>query len=271
MSHKKEIVILTNKTCIPQNESEIRKRYRRIPRTKNEGLERITHGQTINKTFPWSPKRFTPGLPGHMKGKTNKDLDQNLKFTDEKDRNFKKNVIEARKKKVTMSLISQLLSIDSIDSFKFFSGNYSKLPEWILNNRWTKDEEFGRQILNGTNPTLIERCRSLPPNFRLRNEHVAYTSCRDSSLEKELENGNIYIVNHKILEHVSTGKYRGKKIELPAAKCVYFKLQKKRSLNQSLFNLDKTLMILSGHHKMIPTIGCWLKCGSRMLTLKSIK
>ncbi len=32
-------------------------------------------------------------------------------------------------------------------------------------SRWTSDVEFGRQMLNGVNPVVVERCTSLPENF----------------------------------------------------------------------------------------------------------
>ncbi len=32
-------------------------------------------------------------------------------------------------------------------------------------SRWATDVEFGRQMLNGVNPVVIERCMSLPENF----------------------------------------------------------------------------------------------------------
>ena len=203
--HGKEIFISSNKACIPQHETE-----------KRNGC--VRNNQTKKNTIEWSPVTFAQGLPGNIKGT---DHDWNLNFTDDKDRNFKKNAAEALKNRITRNLVSRLLTIDSIDIFQSFSGNHSKLPEWILNNRWTKDEEFGRQILNGTNPTSITRCRKLPANFNVENRQIASSLYPGTTLEKELKNGNIYIVNHEILQNISTGKYRGKKIELPAAMCLF--------------------------------------------------
>ena len=205
--HGKEIFISSNKTCIPQRETEKRKGG-------------VRNNQTKKNTVEWSPIRFAQGLPGHIKGS---DHEWNLKFTDDKDRNFTRNAHDAYKNRIKRNLVSRLLTIDSTDSFQAFahSHNHSKVPEWILNNRWTKDEEFGRQILNGTNPSTVTRCRKLPANFNVKNAQVASSLFPGTTLEKELKNGNIYIVNHKILQNISTGKYGGKKIELPAAMCLF--------------------------------------------------
>ena len=53
--------------------------------------------------------------------------------------------------------------------------------------RWTRDEEFGRQILNGVNPIIIERCIKLPPNFPVAATLVEESLVRGLSLEDEMK------------------------------------------------------------------------------------
>ena len=55
------------------------------------------------------------------------------------------------------------------------------------NDLWMKDEEFGRQILNGVNPILIQRCSVLPANFPVTNEMVKGSLVRGLSLEDEMK------------------------------------------------------------------------------------
>ena len=70
---------------------------------------------------------------------------------------------------------------------------------WIHNDKWKKDEEFGRQILNGINPCSIEKVKErLPENFPVSDSHVNGLLCRGISLQEEINRGNIYIVNHKV-------------------------------------------------------------------------
>jgi len=207
-NHGREIFVATNKSCIPHLETERRKGS-------------VRNGQVKKQTIEWSPDRFADGLPGSIKG-TESDHDWNLKFTDGKDRNFQKNRLEALKSRIEMKVISKFLTLDSIDDFgSLIPKHHPKVPEWVLDNQWTKDEEFGREILNGTSPAAVSRCRTLPANFKVNNEHVANSLGPETTLEKELEKGTIYIVNHEILKDISTGTYEENKIELPAAMCLF--------------------------------------------------
>ena len=53
--------------------------------------------------------------------------------------------------------------------------------------RWTRDEEFGRQILNGVNPVIIERCTKLPANFPVAANVIEESLVRGLSLEDEMK------------------------------------------------------------------------------------
>ena len=54
-------------------------------------------------------------------------------------------------------------------------------------SRWTTDEEFGQQILNGVNPVMICRCSTLPDNFPVTNDMVKNSLVRNMSLEEEMK------------------------------------------------------------------------------------
>ena len=54
-------------------------------------------------------------------------------------------------------------------------------------HRWVLDVEFGRQMLNGVNPVVIEKCSSLPDYFPVTNEMVKSYLTRGLSLEEEME------------------------------------------------------------------------------------
>ena len=112
---------------------------------------------------------------------------------------------------------------------KDLNKHFVKSIPWLENDLWKTDEEFGRQILNGYNPTLIEKCRQIPQNFPVSDHHVKALLTRGLSLEEEVQLGNIYIINHKILEDIPTGYYpigsgpkKGKKLELAAAMCLFY-------------------------------------------------
>ena len=53
--------------------------------------------------------------------------------------------------------------------------------------RWTTDVEFGRQMLNGVNPVVIEKCTALPSNFPVTNDIVKGFFNRSLTLEQEMK------------------------------------------------------------------------------------
>ena len=67
--------------------------------------------------------------------------------------------------------------------------NELKHASWIYNDKWRKEEEFGRQILNGMNPGVITRCAKLPDRFKVTNSDVEGLLCRGVSLEEEIDLG----------------------------------------------------------------------------------
>ena len=70
---------------------------------------------------------------------------------------------------------------------------------WIHNDKWKKDEEFGRQILNGINPCSIQQVKlNLPSNFPVNDSHLNGLLCRGVSLKEEISMGNMYIINYKV-------------------------------------------------------------------------
>ena len=56
----------------------------------------------------------------------------------------------------------------------------------------------------------------------MTDNHVKGLLAPGTTLEKEVANGKIYIINHKILDGVSTGVYAQKQIELAAAICMFY-------------------------------------------------
>jgi hypothetical protein len=69
---------------------------------------------------------------------------------------------------------------------------------------WQEDAFFASQFLNGLNPVMIHRCRSLPKNFPVTDAMVAPVLGPGTSLQAELEVGQgsklCFLQAHSLLE-----------------------------------------------------------------------
>ena len=213
----------TNKTCIPQKESETRK-------VDNRRAQRTMKGSVHwNKPID----RVRKGFPGYIDEKNFPVLDINLQFTDEMYQNLQKNRKKVLNNALFKSIEEKFKGIKEMNHYlraaKALHKEFVTSIPWLENDLWKTDEEFGRQTLNGYNPTLIRKCTELPENFAVHNDQVKNLLSRGLSLEEEMELGNIYILNHKILEGIPTGYYplgsteeTGIKMELASAMCLFY-------------------------------------------------
>ena len=212
----RELFFTTNKTIIPQKDSEKRTMENRRVR------------QVLNDAIQWHVPM--EGEPKHLSGKikvegTYEQLNPNVRFTNEKWKAIKDNYFKAQTSGMWSELQSKFQTFDSFDDYKRFSQGLVKeedMPVWTQNDLWKNDVEFGRQTLNGVNPGLVEKCREIPGNFPVTDNHVRGLLAPGTTLKEEAANGNIYIIDHKILDGVSTGVYAQKKIELAAAICMFY-------------------------------------------------
>ncbi|CAK8695675.1 unnamed protein product [Clavelina lepadiformis] len=62
---------------------------------------------------------------------------------------------------------------------------------------WDTDEGMGRQVLTGINPLAVSQCYKLPSYFNVINADVRQSLGPNTTLEKELEAGNCYIIDFK--------------------------------------------------------------------------
>ncbi|CAB1340077.1 unnamed protein product [Coregonus sp. 'balchen'] len=103
--------------------------------------------------------------------------------------------------------------VDSTEQWKdldlmkhVFWSNRTPISEYV-SEHWREDDFFGSQFLNGTNPNVIQRCTTLPPNFPVTDEME----------------GNIFLCDYKRLKGVPTRVVNGKPLSLTAALCLFYK------------------------------------------------
>ncbi|XP_044273114.1 hydroperoxide isomerase ALOXE3-like [Varanus komodoensis] len=107
------------------------------------------------------------------------------------------------------------------DIQKLFWFNKTPVTEYVTEH-WVDDDFFGYQYLNGVNPVIIRKCTKIPENFPVTQEMVAGSLAEGTSLQKELENGNMFITDYKILEGIPTCELDGKPQYISAPLCLLY-------------------------------------------------
>lgn len=85
---------------------------------------------------------------------------------------------------------------------------------------WAEDSFFGYQYLNGINPGLLCRCTRIPDKFPVTDDMVALFLGEGTCLQTELEKGNIYLADYRILEGIPTIELNGRKQHHCAPLCL---------------------------------------------------
>ncbi|XP_078389981.1 polyunsaturated fatty acid 5-lipoxygenase-like [Cetorhinus maximus] len=129
-------------------------------------------------------------------------LPVNLKFSCVKEFDFnffvEKSFAELQLKEFVNKLEHSWTTIEDFDNIFWKVTN----PIAVFTKKnWHKDWVFGYQFLNGFNPVLIEKCKKIPENFPVTDAMVR-ESLGNSTLEQEIKNGNLYMVNYEILDGI---------------------------------------------------------------------
>ncbi|KAL6096376.1 alox12b [Pungitius sinensis] len=86
----------------------------------------------------------------------------------------------------------------------------------LVENHWREDWFFGHQFLNGANPTLIRRCTRIPTNMSVTKEMVEASIGGGAILAQEMERGNIFLVDYRLLDGLTANTVNRKQNYLTA-------------------------------------------------------
>ncbi|XVF32054.1 hypothetical protein REPUB_Repub17cG0048800 [Reevesia pubescens] len=117
-------------------------------------------------------------------------------YSDKKSQVMKGMVTEKMKKLVPAELIKEITHAIEKDHIKF------PLPQIIIANElaWRLDQEFGRQMLAGTNPTRIQCLREFPPQGTQTISYIQRSDIEHNldglSFEQAMNQWRIYVLDH---------------------------------------------------------------------------
>ncbi|XP_051900760.1 polyunsaturated fatty acid lipoxygenase ALOX15B-like [Pristis pectinata] len=98
--------------------------------------------------------------------------------------------------------------------------DFCRLPvSAYVMKHWKEDTFFGYQYLNGSNPILIKQCSEIPPKFPVTNEMVSLFLGANTSLQQEVQKGNIFIVDYELLDGIAANS-KPKQQYLEAPMCL---------------------------------------------------
>uniref|UniRef100_A0A2I3GIW7 Arachidonate 5-lipoxygenase n=1 Tax=Nomascus leucogenys TaxID=61853 RepID=A0A2I3GIW7_NOMLE len=158
--------------------------------------------ETRQKQYRWM--EWNPGFPLSIDAKCHKDLPRDIQFDSEKGVDFVLNYSKAVCINGFMHMCQAAWN-DFADFEKIFVKISNTISERVMNH-WQEDLMFGYQFLNGCNPVLIQRCTELPKKLPVTTEMVECSLERQLSLEQEVQQGNIFIVDFELLDGIDANK-----------------------------------------------------------------
>ncbi|XP_061685577.1 arachidonate 12-lipoxygenase, 12R-type-like [Syngnathoides biaculeatus] len=158
-----------------------------------------------SKDYEW--ELYHPGLPYTMKSDGPLSLPDEVKFSFTKAAQFAFTAAVGLAKLKLKGLAHNQENWENLDKINDVLQNKDTPLSDYVQEHWTEDGFFAYQFLNGVNPTLIRRCKTLPENFPVTYEMVSIPN--GSSLSKELKEGNIYLCDYKNLDSTPANTIEG--------------------------------------------------------------
>ncbi|XP_070586120.1 polyunsaturated fatty acid lipoxygenase ALOX15B-like [Erythrolamprus reginae] len=169
--------------------------------------------------YKWG--EFAPGMPQCVAVETVEEINTNIKFSLTKMSTFLARSKLTRLEFKLKGLMSYHNSWKRLEDIrKVFWFNKTLVSEYVADH-WLEDAFFGYQYLNGVNPLVIEKCTEIPENFPVTQEMVAESLGKATTLSEEVQKGNIFIVDYKVLQGIPTNVIQGEPQYLAVPLCLF--------------------------------------------------
>ncbi|XP_061685575.1 arachidonate 12-lipoxygenase, 12R-type-like [Syngnathoides biaculeatus] len=160
-----------------------------------------------SKDYDW--ELYHPGVPYTIKSDGPLSLPDEVQFSFTKTADFAFTAAAGLAELNVKGLVYNQRNWENLDNINYvFCNKDTRLSDYVQEH-WTEDGLFAYQFLNGVNPTLIRRCKTLPKNFPVTDDMVFMPD--GSSLSKEMKEGNIYLCDYKNLDGMPANTIQGTK------------------------------------------------------------
>ncbi|XP_068583234.1 polyunsaturated fatty acid lipoxygenase ALOX15B-like [Cebidichthys violaceus] len=157
---------------------------------------------------------YREGVPHCMNAEDPLSLPSEVQFSFTKNTEFNFTALTGLAELKLKGLTDAKENWPNIDAIKkVFWFKQTDISEYVQEH-WKEDAFFGYQFLNGVNPMLIQRCSVLPKNFPVSDDMIFLGG--QSSLEDEMEEGNIFLCDFKRLDGLKPNIINGKRQYLMA-------------------------------------------------------
>ncbi|TDG99347.1 hypothetical protein EPR50_G00193140 [Perca flavescens] len=164
------------------------------------------------KDYRWDV--YAEGIPHCMKATDPDSLPCEIRFSFTKNTEFLFTAGTGLTELELKGLASYKENWTNIDDInRVFCCKRTDISDYVQEH-WKEDAVFGSQYLNGVNPMLIRRCSALPDNFPVTDNMVFLHG--QGSLRNEMQKGNIFLCDYKLLDGVKANIVNGKKQYLMA-------------------------------------------------------
>ncbi|XP_036197406.1 arachidonate 12-lipoxygenase, 12R-type isoform X1 [Myotis myotis] len=189
------------------------------------GLPNYVHIPSYRPPARRNPNRpewngYIPGFPILINFKATRFLDLNLRYSFIKTASFFFRLGPMALRFKLRGFVDCKRSWKRLkDIKKVFPAYKTTISEYVAEH-WAEDSFFGYQYLNGINPSVIRRCTRIPDKFPVTDDMVAPFLGEGTCLQAELEKGNIYLADYRILEGIPTVELNGQKQHQCAPLCL---------------------------------------------------
>ncbi|KAG2468361.1 LOX5 lipoxygenase, partial [Polypterus senegalus] len=165
---------------------------------------------------------WRPAIPKCIDVISENDIPEDYRFNYEKRIDFKKSLNNALKELLIKELLNNFEKPwHDLEDFQRCLRKPSPIAAYVMEH-WKEDSFFGYQFLNGCNPRMIKSCYCLPKNFPVTKDMVQATLGSQTTLDKEMKAGNIYLVDYCILEGIPANVINGKWQYVTAPLCLLY-------------------------------------------------